>query len=167
MKKFLAGVGAVALLVGCASGGGFNASQVAFYAEDIEAGVTAILASPTIQADMTPTQFAQVSTAVNDIEATTKLLEASSGTLTQAAALGYVQEIETDTDLVISTVSALPNLPASAVTVMTAIQVIEPIILASVQAGLTPPVPAPAAKATLSGMTTAQAQGVLAHPVIP
>lgn len=169
MKKLLASVAAVGLLAGCATaGGGFNPSTVAFYAEDIEDGVTAILASPTIQADLTPADFANVSAAVNQIEATTKLLEVASGGISQATALGYVQQIESDTNIVISTVSAVKTLPPEAITVMTAIEVIEPIILASVQAATTPPAPAPAAKATVSGMTPAQAHTILsAKPVVP
>lgn len=167
MKKFLAGVSVVALLAACAAQA-YNQQSVAFYAEDIENGLSAILASPTIQADLTPAQFVQMTAALGKVEATTKLLEVASGQITQATALGYVQEIESDTNTIIAIASTAKGLSPEAVTVMTAIQVIEPIILASVQAGLATNTPPAQAKATLSGMTPDQAANILsAKPVVP
>lgn len=156
-KTFLAALmGGTMLVAACATNGGFNSTTAAAYAQDILSGLTAIDSSTVIRADMGTATTAKVDAALADAVTAVGVLTNVGQAITLNSAQAAVTQIQSDVNIILPLVAAVPGLPASASTVITALQVVLPILLTTVE--LSAPVSAKA-----GGMSLSDAQGILKH----
>jgi hypothetical protein len=124
-------------------------------------GLAAIVADPTIQTDL-GANLKTVQNALTDAGNVLKDVIGAATTVAAATAQGWAQEIQTDANTVLPLIEAIPGLPASATTIITAIQVVLPILLAAVGSQLA----ASARAAAPTTMTLTQALAVLKAPKV-
>jgi len=137
-------------------------SKISSYFTLAQNGLVAILASPVIQGDLGPANFANANAALGDVKAVVADVEGVVGSVTLATAQGWAEEVQSDANVVLPLVAVIPGLPESAAAIITAVQVVLPILLAAVQSGLA----SSARKAAPSGMTLDQAIAILKAPKV-
>jgi hypothetical protein len=162
LAGYAGGLLAATALAGCAtasSGTTVTVSTIEGYAQDVINGVVALTASPSILALLTASQVAAVNAATADAQTVLTQVTSAGTTVLLATAQGWAQQIETDANTVVGLLALVPGIPAAASTIITAIDVLLPILLTSVQIAVP-------AKAMQGGMSVPQARAILAAPKV-
>jgi hypothetical protein len=131
-------------------------SETETYATQVLAGLSAVLSSPRIEADL-GANLAKAQAALADANEANAVLTGAASSLVSATTQSAAQQISADTETVVALVDAIPGVPASVSTIVTALGVVVPVMLASVDIAMP-------SKATPSGMSLQQAQSILSHP---
>ncbi len=124
-------------------------------------GLAALDADPNIKADLGSNQT-KVAAAVVDAQNVLTDLKDAGQVIATNVSQGFAREIQGDANEVLPLVLAIPGLPSSAVEIVTAIQVVLPILLATVGSELA----TSARQAAPATMTVDQAMAILAAPKI-
>lgn len=131
------------------------------YVQAAVTGLKAIAADPNIQADL-GSNASKVADAVDDAQNVLDDVKAAATSIATGTAQGWAQEIQADANIALPLVLAIPGLPASANEIVVAIQVVLPILLATVGSELA----ASARKAAPTSMTLDQAMAILKAPKV-
>ena len=142
----------VAVLLAACGSTAPTVSSVETYAQNVLNGLSAVLALPTIQADL-GANLAKAQAALDDAQAAYAALTGGVGSLINTASQTTTQQISSDATTILGLVQMVPGIPSAVATILTAIQVVLPVMLASV--GVT------STKAAPSSMSLHDAMAVL------
>lgn len=131
------------------------------YVQAAVAGLVAIDADPNIQADLGSNQ-SKVADAIKDAQNVLTVITQAGTSIATATGQGLAQELQADANVVLPLVLAIPGLPASANEIVVAIQVVLPILLATVGSELA----VSARRAAPTTMTVDQAMAILKAPKV-
>jgi hypothetical protein len=134
-------------------------NKIEGYFQSVVNGINALAASPAILALMSATQVAAVNALSANAQTVINEVEAAASTVLQGTAQGWASQIEVDFNQLVALLGSIPGVPANATTIIEAINVLLPILLASVQAAV-PTMAKP------SGMSPDQATAILANPKV-
>jgi hypothetical protein len=137
-------------------------SKISGYFQAAVNGLSAIVLSSAIQADLGASGTTTAKNALADAQNVLNDVTAAATTVASATAQGWAQEIQTDANAVLPLVSTIPGLPASVTTIITAVEVVLPILLAAVGSQLA----ASARAAAPTTMTIDQALAILKAPKV-
>ena len=147
----------VAVLLAACGSTAPTVSSVETYAQNVLNGLSAVLALPTIQADL-GANLAKAQAALDDAQAAYAALTGGVGSLINTTSQTTTQQISSDATTILGLVQMVPGIPSAVATILTAIQVVLPVMLASV--GVT------STKAAPSSMSLHDAMAALSSPKV-
>jgi len=141
----------------CSMSGGtstIDLTQIAGDVADITAGLTALAATPAIQAALSPATLQTLTTALSEAKAMAAQISGATTAVALPTAQGWVQTLANDVSTMLALVNAVPGLPPQVSSVVTAIQTLLPLVEVAVSLASTAAVAA-------TPMTPTQAREIL------